>query len=166
MTRISLGVLALLLRLLGPASADEPGDVKAAEIRRLIEITGVRQIADQVQIAATTQLVNQVQKSRPNIGMQTLALIRDEISSAFSSGVDAPGGLIEQISGIYARHFDTEDIRGLIAFYETPLGRKTIAVMPAVMGESMVAGQRWAQSLEPEIQRRVIDALSRQRTSP
>jgi len=63
------------------------------------------------------------------------------------------------ITPIYHRHFTHDEIKGLIAFYQTDLGSKTIRVMPALLQESMSAGQQWGQTLAPEIRRRVLERL-------
>jgi hypothetical protein len=36
---------------------------------------------------------------------------------------------------IYARHFTTDELHQLLAFYKTPLGDKTLTEMPKIMGE-------------------------------
>jgi len=44
---------------------------------------------------------------------------------------------------IYDKHLTHEEIRGLIAFYQTPLGAKLIAKMPAIAQDSMAVGMKW-----------------------
>jgi hypothetical protein len=46
---------------------------------------------------------------------------------------------------IYDKHLTDEDVKGLILFYETPLGQKMITVLPQVMAESQEAGRKWAR---------------------
>jgi hypothetical protein len=59
---------------------------------------------------------------------------------------------------IYDRHFSQDDIKGLIRFYESPLGRKMLAVTPQLTQESFVVGQEWGQRLAQDI----IDELVKQ----
>jgi len=40
-----------------------------------------------------------------------------------------------------------EDVKGLIAFYGTPLGQKTINILPKVMGEAQDVGRKWGEGL-------------------
>jgi hypothetical protein len=56
---------------------------------------------------------------------------------------------------VYQRHFTHDDVRGLIAFYETPLGRKLSEELPAMTQESVQAGMKWGASIAPKIQERV-----------
>jgi hypothetical protein len=50
----------------------------------------------------------------------------------------------------------------MIRFYSTDLGKKTIRVMPALMQESMAAGQQWGQALGPQIEERVKARLKKE----
>ena len=64
--------------------------------------------------------------------------------------------LTDRMVPIYQRHFSSEDIDGMLAFYRSPLGRKVIAEMPATMAEAMQAGQQWGaergQAMVAELQ--------------
>jgi hypothetical protein len=37
---------------------------------------------------------------------------------------------------LYDKYFSEEELRQMVAFYRTPVGRKTIAVMPSLMQEA------------------------------
>jgi hypothetical protein len=47
---------------------------------------------------------------------------------------------------IYASAFSTEDIQGLIQFYESPLGQRVVKNLPAVDQQSQAAGVRIEQT--------------------
>lgn len=44
---------------------------------------------------------------------------------------------------IYARHFTAAELHELIAFHQTPIGRRLIELQPRISQESMEAGQQW-----------------------
>ena len=52
---------------------------------------------------------------------------------------------------MYAKYFTHADIKGLIAFYESDLGRKAIGNMPDLVREGGEIGQRWARDAMPKI---------------
>lgn len=154
---------ALPLALLAaPAGAEELTDGKRQDIRRLIESTGGSNVAKQFASASSRQMFQMLKAMRPDIPDRTLIVMDRELMGLFSEKMGGPDGLVEQVVPIYHKHLTHAEIRELIAFYETPIGRKTIAIMPQVVAESMQAGQRWGQALAPEIQRRVKDALLRE----
>lgn len=58
----------------------------------------------------------------------------------------------EPIVEVYTKHFSEEDIQGLIEFYGTDLGQKTVKKMPMVMSDSMLVAQRLMQDVMPKVQ--------------
>lgn len=160
--------LALLLALVaaGPSRADPLTPEKRADIARLISMTGGANIAGQFASVASKQMFGLLKASQPQIPERAISVMEREMTALFTERINAPGGLTEMVVPIYDRHFTHEDLRGLIAFYETPVGRKAITVLPLVMQESMQAGQRWGQSLGPEIERRISQALRREGLMP
>ncbi len=59
----------------------------------------------------------------------------------------APAGIetdahVAEVVPLYARYFSPDEMKQLAAFYRTPVGKKSLQVMPKLMGEGMQAGQR------------------------
>lgn len=63
------------------------------------------------------------------------------------------------IAAVYARHFTVGELREMIAFYESPIGRKVTESLPAVGQESMQVGMGWAMKRMPEVQRKIQERL-------
>lgn len=61
------------------------------------------------------------------------------------------GDLGELFVEIYDRHFTADELRQLLAFYHTPIGRKLLAEQSAIAQEATAAGQQWGQRLGYEI---------------
>jgi uncharacterized protein len=159
---LRLVALALLLAWPVSAFADELTPEKQADIRQLIGVTGGTRLAGQLANAAAQSVAATLRSSRKDIPERVVAVINRELSALFDERMDVPGGLVERMVGIYDRHFTHNDIKQLLAFYQTPIGRKTVEVLPAVMSESMAVGQAWGQSLAPEIRQRVEAALKKE----
>ena len=47
-------------------------------------------------------------------------------------------------------------MKGLIQFYQTPLGQKTISVLPELTGEMAEAGKQWGQQLGRQSMQEVL----------
>jgi hypothetical protein len=73
-----------------------------------------------------------------------------------------PNELIDLVVPIYDRHLSSDDVKGLVAFYQTPPGKNFIAAQPKITQESMTAGQEWGRT----IAQRVIDELQKQGKAP
>ena len=82
-------------------------------------------------------------------------VIEQEIKAAYAPGGPMANGLTD----IYRRHYTADEIRGLIAFYETPLGRKVIDLQPVLAQETMKLGVSWAQQHLPALQKRIDERL-------
>jgi hypothetical protein len=62
---------------------------------------------------------------------------------------------------VYRAHFTEEEIQGLLKFYDSDVGRSTIAKMPAVMQSSMQITQERLATLLPQIQQVQRNAVER-----
>ena len=67
--------------------------------------------------------------------------------------------VMEQIAAVYARNFTADELREAVAFYRGPTGQKFVQKLPAITQESILIGQRWAQSVGGELRGRMIDEL-------
>jgi hypothetical protein len=67
--------------------------------------------------------------------------------------------LSEAVAIIYANNFSADDLRGLIAFCKTPLGQRFLQRSATVAQQSVLAGQRFGQSVAAEMRQRIIEEL-------
>lgn len=74
--------------------------------------------------------------------------------------------LIDAAVRVYARHFTDSDIRGMIRFYQTPLGKKVIRTLPAVTRESVLAGEAVVRPLRGALIQSVKEKLKRDHIDP
>ena len=51
----------------------------------------------------------------------------------------------------YASHFTEQELRDLLAFYQSPLGQKALAEEPKVLDQTMIYAGSWADNLSGEI---------------
>ncbi len=144
------------------AIADELTPAKRSDIQRLMTVTNSAVTAKQFAAASSQQLFKVFKIAKPEISDRTLGIIEQELMGLFSEKISASGGLFDQVIPIYSKYFTHQEIRDLLAFYETPIGKKTISVMPQLINESMISGQKWGDSLGPEIKDRVLAALKRE----
>lgn len=70
--------------------------------------------------------------------------------------------VIRLVTPIYDKYLSTDDVKGLIAFYKTPLGQKMITVMPAMMNEAMQTGARYGENIAIEILQEMANEKKKQ----
>jgi hypothetical protein len=137
----TLAAAATLLVLSAPVRAGEPdAEAPHADIRRLMTLTGAGELGVQT-------------------GRQMLLALRPMVPGApesFWRDLSArlrPDDLVEMVIPIYAKHLNAKDVKELIAFFESPAGRKLTRVQPAIVQESMAAGQVWGRRIAEDMVR-------------
>lgn len=133
-----------------PEEQTAPVREKRADIERLMKVTKAADMGAQMGDLMAQQIVQLSGADTPEV----VARCR-EIAAATVREVLADKGLMKELVPVYEKHFSHKEIREMIAFYETPLGRKSIEVMPRVMQDSMQIGQRWAARVMPEVREKV-----------
>lgn len=159
MNTIRLLCFLLIASLSQLSHADELSAQKRADIEHLLQVTNALDIGRQFGGGVIAQINQMIRKLRPDIPQKVLDTLPSEVNAVL---VEQQDDLKELIVLVYHEHFTREDIRGMIDFYSTDLGKKTIAVMPTLMGQSMQAGQVWGQSIAPLIDERIKARLSRE----
>ena len=61
------------------------------------------------------------------------------------------GELLDSLALVYDRHFTVSELKALIGFYHSPLGRHLLKVQPLLARESMVIGQRWGARIGADV---------------
>ena len=148
MKRTYFVALVLVLGLgLGPVYGQDEGTTKQADIKKLLNITG----ASKTGLRVFSQVIGMFQRAHSEVPEQVWM----EMFSEAESRVD--DFVTEMLVPIYARHLTHEDIQGLIAFYETPAGRKLLTVMPQMHQESRQAGEIWGREFARTVQERLAE---------
>ncbi len=142
-----------------PVRAEELSQEKRADIEHFLAMTGALSLGKQMATSLVTNLTQSLKKDRPDIPQNVLNTLHAEIVATFDENM---GSLKDEMIPIYHRYFTAAEIKEMIRFYSTDLGQKTIKVMPALMQEGIVAGQRWGQSLGPQLNQRVTAKLRQQ----
>ena len=117
---------------------------KAADIRHLLDLTGASNLATQSMDQMEKDIRPLVSNSLPP-GDYREKLV-DLFFEKFRSKRD-PDRLIAIIIPIYDKYYSDDEIKGLIKFYESPLGKKMASALPKIMSESQAAGGKWGQQL-------------------
>lgn len=120
-----------------------------ADIEKLMAITGSANLAAQMASQVSDAFLESFRQSTQNVvPPRVIEIVRDVLTTDFARAFNGPEIKDQQIA-LYAKYFTHADIKGLIAFYETDLGRKSVANMPSLMREGGEIGQRWAQGALP-----------------
>jgi len=160
-----------------PAKTQEPASKasvradpeKEAAIRKLFEIQGTRSSMVQVLAGMSENMKPTLSKMLPPGEYQ------DKLIPLFFEkfqGKMKTGDLMDLMVPIYDRYLTKEDVNGLAQFYQTPLGKKMLSVLPQLVIETQTAAMNMGQELgrqammevlteHPDLQKALEDAGAR-----
>jgi len=135
----------LLLAICTMATAQTTGiadSAKHADIVKMLRASGGAELGIQMMDNILPTFV----QAFPQVPEQ----LWEEIKQEFSA--DA---LIDMIAPVYDKYYSHEEIQELIAFYESPIGKKLVERTPLVMQESMAVGQKWGYEVAEKIMKKL-----------
>lgn len=180
--RVILAALALAAPL---AYAQQPASAPATAAVDQKTVAAVRDLLSAMKYSETmSQMMKQMTAQLPQMLMEQAAVsIRNspdlteeqrkeamekvqgmlpEIVSAARDVLEDPKVIEEMIDAmpaLYARHFTYAEVIEMGKFYKTPLGAKTLKVMPQLMGEAMQIGQQVVAPRVEAMQQRLMKKL-------
>ncbi len=153
----SLGICGLCAVLTAGVIAAEDNGIDPelrADIERLMDVTKAADTTRQMGEIMAQLIVQKTGVDTPEAIARCRVIAAETIEELF-----ADDELMNDYIPIYAKYFTHDDVRGMIAFYETPVGKKTIEVTPSLIQESMQVGQRWVQQVMPGVEEKVTARL-------
>ena len=146
MKRLALTLLLLAAACAGARGQEPAGQAaeeKRRDIRRLLQLNGSGQ--------ASVQIIEQMLPDMRNIfrGLfeslpvksreLAVQIMEEETRRSFTAE-----RMVEELIPVYEKYLTAEEIKSFVTFYESPAGRKFVAVMPFIIRESSGAGERIA----------------------
>jgi hypothetical protein len=137
-----------------PPSAQPIDPAKEADIRQLMELIGMKGIV-------TRMMGNLEQNMRP-IFVRSLppGEYRERLVELFFEKFHAnsdPEHILNIVIPVYARNFSDNDIKGLIQFFQTPLGKKWVSLQPKLESEVTPAARAWGAEVGRESMKQVLE---------
>jgi len=162
MKKFLLLATALLALTSAAVHADELTAAKRAQIKTLLELTGVKAIPEQIANNTVQSWVPGVKQLDPKFPDKGFTIARDAFLAGLNAKIDAAGGLIEQVSLVYHNQFTAPEIAELLKFYQGPVGKKLLANQSKVNSETFQAAMKWAESLSSDVDQRIEAALKKE----
>ena len=115
---------------------------KKADIKKMLVATGAGKMGMQV----INQMIGMQRSQNPNVPKEFWDDFTNEVSA---------DELIELTIPAYDKHLSHDDVKELLKFYESPIGKKLLKAQPMIVQDSMVAGQQWGLKLGRRIAERL-----------
>lgn len=141
MTRLKFSLIALAALLVcagAPDAVAKPSAAKMKDIRKLTRLMGADKMANQL----VEQLMAALKQSYPKVSQARWKKIRKKASV---------NSFLNEVAKVYDRHLTHAEVRELMAFFMSPVGRKFVSIQPKLFQESMEIGNRWGQRVTQQI---------------
>jgi uncharacterized protein len=152
-------VLVFCLARPGVLSAQDLDPAFRADIVKLMDVLGTAKLAHQASSAVTQQMQQAIKAAHPDTPDRVFEVVRQVSEEELTKAFDGPNSLISQMVPLYAKYFTHDDIKGMLAYYDSDLGKKAIAAMPALLQDSMKISKAWAAAANPRIRAAINERL-------
>lgn len=117
-----------------------PDPEKQKAIRTLLELSGVIVVMEDT----VNTMIEQLGVVNPDIPAEFLKRLKARFKAE---------ELVTRIIPVYDKHFTREEIKQIIAFYQSPAGRKLAASQRSIQRESGAIGEKYGEELGMQIVR-------------
>jgi hypothetical protein len=141
------GLLALVLAALSPAQAQQPSANAIALAKEIIIVKGGNAIYEPV----IPQIVDRARtvflQANPMLG-KDLNEVAAKLQAEYTPRT---AELLNDGAKLYASKFTEQELKDVLTFYKSPVGRKVIAQEPVILDQSSVNTDEFANKIADEI---------------
>ena len=145
--RATAVAVALVVFALPANAQSKPPAANMKAAQELVQATGAGSIFNPLIPGVVEQAKLVFLQQNPGLAAdlnEVAAKLRDEYASRKAE-------LLEYVAGLYAQRFTVDELKQLLAFYQSPLGKKLQAQQPQVVDMSMRYAQDWASDLSDKV---------------
>jgi hypothetical protein len=153
-----LAAVAVALVAFSPtAHSQKPSAAAMATAKELVTATGATSLFNPL-------IAGVVEQAKLLFLQQNPALSKDLTEIANKMRTDlAPrfAELSNQMAELYATHFTEPELKAILVFYQSPVGKKLLAQQPDVIESSMRYAQDWANKLSDQVIAKMREELKK-----
>jgi hypothetical protein len=117
-----------------------------------MEMTNALALGSQMSKVMVNIMGEAIKGAHPSIPQKVIDALPETVDTVVTEHLPE---FKERMIDLYASIFSDDDLISILQFYETPVGRKMIRVMPTIVQQGMAIGIQWGRSLAPEIEQRL-----------
>lgn len=146
--RFLLLVVLVTSGLAGMARADV-GDPEALKLAREIQAAShASAMGDQILTQVMTSFTNGLNSANPGKNQEIQDLLNQVVMPELRKAMP---DLLDQSAVVYANNFSVDELKQLLAFYQSNIGQKLVTKLPVIMQQSNAHTQEFMQKLMPGI---------------
>jgi hypothetical protein len=156
--RVVAGFLAAGLIAVAPAArSQQPSAGALATAKELVKATDSSAIFNPLIAGVVEQAKLVLLQQNPGLSKdlnEIAADLRTKLAPRFSE-------LSDEIATQYASNFSEDELKAILTFYQSPVGKKLLARQPGVVDNSMRFAQNWANKLSDQVIDMMRDELKK-----
>ena len=147
----ALGIAAAVcVAFVGSASAQQKPQPSPAALliaKEIIDLKGATSTFDPLVSGVVEYHKNVLVQTNPNLAAQINEVAAKLLNELRGRKVE----MQQMLAQNYASHFTEQELRDVLAFYRSPLGKKVVAEEPKALDESMKSADEWSNKLAEEV---------------
>jgi hypothetical protein len=150
-------VAAALVACNAAAHAQQPSPAAMLVAKQLITVTGATTVFNPLIAGVVEQAKLLFLQQNPALGKdlnEVAAKLRTDLQPRFSE-------INDEVAKLYATNFSEQELKDILAFYQTAAGKKLLTVQPKVIDSSMNFAQDWANKLSEEVIAKMRDEMKK-----
>jgi hypothetical protein len=143
LTALTVGWLACVV----PAMAQQPAPSAIATAKELLTAKGAITMFDPLIPGMVESTKNTFVPMNPGL-FKDLNEVATRLRAEFNPRRNE---VIEEIARLYAQKFTEAEMKEVIAFYKTPVGKKFVTEEPALIDQGLARAEQWSRRVADEV---------------
>ena len=153
-----VAVVAAALVATAPAvRSEQPSAAALATAKQLVVVTGTMSLFNPL-------IPGVIEQAKLLLLQQDPGLAKDLNDIASQMRTDLAPRSVElsnEVATLYASNFTDDELKTILAFYQSPVGKKVLDRQPQVVDSSMKFAQNWANKLSDEVIAKMREELKK-----
>jgi uncharacterized protein len=145
--RMAAAAVLAFVACASPAVAQQPTAGAMATAKELMQVKGATNMFDPLVPGIIESAKNAFLPTHPGLFRElneVAAILRTQFASRRNE-------ILDEIARLYAQRFSEAEMKEVIAFYKSPVGRKFVADEPAVIDQGLARTQAWSNKLSDDV---------------
>jgi len=144
---VAFALLAAAKPALAQAPATQPSPAAILLAKQIVELKGVNKLFGSLVSGVVEKVKNQFMQTN-FMWAKDLNEVAAQLEKEYAPRENE---LVDASARIYASHFTEPELKQILAFYQTPLGRKVIVEEPKALDESIANAGNWGNNFSQEV---------------
>jgi hypothetical protein len=136
-----------LVSLAAPAGAQTPSPAAIAAAKELLVLKGATSMFEPLLPSVVDRMRMVFLQQNPNLA-KDLSEVSADIKTELAVRV---AELQEEAAKVYASKFTEQELKEIVAFYRTPVGKKVVNEDPKILDQTLAMADQWLKKLETEV---------------